>query len=111
MSDYNNCISKEEMIGKFALNSKNGLTQDDVELAGMLADFHNKAYDGGYRVGQEEAKERNWFRFQRTHLFSKIGKSWACRFTTATVKRWCRAVMLQETLKKNIRTSCKLFKI
>ena len=57
MSDYNNRISKEEMIGKFALNSKNGLTQDDVELAGMLADFHNKAYDGGYRVGQEEAKK------------------------------------------------------
>ena len=57
MSDYNNRISKEEMIGKFALNSKNGLTQDDVELAGMLADFHNKAYDGGYRVGQEEARK------------------------------------------------------
>ena len=56
MSDYNNRISKEEMIGKFALSSKNGLTQDDVELAGMLADFHNKAYDGGYRVGQEEAR-------------------------------------------------------
>lgn len=57
MSDYNNRISKEEMIGKFALSSKNGLTQDDVELAGMLADFHNKAYDGGYRVGQEEARK------------------------------------------------------
>lgn len=57
MSDYNNRISKEEMIGRFALNSKNGLTQDDVELAGMLADFHNKAYDGGYRVGQEEARK------------------------------------------------------
>lgn len=57
MPDYNNRISKEEMIGKFALNSKNGLTQDDVELAGMLADFHNKAYDGGYRVGQEEARK------------------------------------------------------
>lgn len=56
MSDYNNRITKEEMIGKFALSSKNGLTQDDVELAGMLADFHNKAYDGGYRVGQEEAR-------------------------------------------------------
>lgn len=55
--DYGNKISKEEMIGKFALNSKNGLTQDDVELAGMLADFHNKAYDGGYRVGQEEARK------------------------------------------------------
>lgn len=57
MPDYNNRISKEEMIGKFALNSKNGLMQDDVELAGMLADFHNKAYDGGYRVGQEEARK------------------------------------------------------
>ncbi len=57
MSDYNNRITKEEMIGKFALSSKNGLTQDDVELAGMLADFHNKAYDGGYRVGQEEARK------------------------------------------------------
>lgn len=57
MSDYNNRISKEEMIGKFALSSKNGLTQDDVELAGMLADFHNKAYDGGYRLGQEEARK------------------------------------------------------
>lgn len=57
MSDYNNRISKEEMIGKFALSSKNGLTQDDVELAGMLADFHNKAYDGGYRVGQAEARK------------------------------------------------------
>lgn len=55
--DYGNKISKEEMIGKFALSSKNGLTQDDVELAGMLADFHNKAYDGGYRVGQEEARK------------------------------------------------------
>jgi anti-repressor protein len=57
MSDYNNRITKEQMIGKFALSSKNGLTQDDVELAGMLADFHNKAYDGGYRVGQEEARK------------------------------------------------------
>lgn len=57
MSDYNNRITKEEMIGKFALSSKNGLTQDDVELAGMLADFHNKAYDGGHRVGQEEARK------------------------------------------------------
>ena len=55
--DYNNKISREEMIGSFALCCKDGLTQDDVKLAGLLADFHNKAYDGGYRAGQKQAQE------------------------------------------------------
>lgn len=56
--DFNGKITKEELVGKYAMAGNKGASKTEVELMEAIAVMHNKAFEGGYRAGKKEAEEK-----------------------------------------------------